>query len=673
MKGPQGAFLLWRWGDREIENPAILRKQLLAIASKGFAGILVSLRNSRYEFIDRNVLRAVAQASQWAKKRNIAFWFDSDPRGASRFFISRTGERMQNLIVARKPMEGLSWEKPNIAKVIRNQFRLRYGLPKRKSNPVLQEVSLQFEPSGLERVFLFRKKGKTAVRSSVRDITSTSHFFTNIAKGYTEAFGNVRVPSDEEWWVIAFPRFDTNLYDYAGRESNDLLSIFVEELFDACTHLDGITWGEGGNGYIVHLGRFPVSFSLYNSFRAEYGYDLRDVLYALVMEMDDASHIHIRCDYYTFLMNIVFGAEKEFYRMIHSFFGEVTVGTHRTWNWATHQTNNLVQGDMDPWRSLETSGLLFASLEIEGSAKQNLDSILSALVISKSLGAFSRSERSFFDLRNPITKKELAYLSDLMALYSVSWLAHSSQESRIQSRPTSRNTHFLDLPFETFLEETNRKIVQIREITEYQFPEANVALIFPTETIMAVGPEEGEAIAVAMNRLIARWTRNGMQCDVLSSPILKEGHLSAKGFRIKNRIYEAVLFPYPHVLNEKVLETVSLMNNFNFPVLLGGNKPEYTTRGKRIPHVLPVTFDPVSDDFSCLWEAGVRPLFTAPKGALATLIRIGRDNLFLLCPQKPGGIVQGELRYKNSSFRVPKSTGLVIFRQDKNKQVKQII
>jgi len=113
----------------------------------------------------------------------------------------------------------------------------------RSQTPVWEpeETSLCFEPAGLEKAFLFQMTNRTILKDTIRDITSVSHFFTNIAKEYAEVFGNVKVPDDEEWWVMAFPKFDTNLYDYAGRNSNHLLYEFIENLFDACAHMDGTT------------------------------------------------------------------------------------------------------------------------------------------------------------------------------------------------------------------------------------------------------------------------------------------------------------------------------------------------------------------------------------------------------------------------------------------------
>jgi hypothetical protein len=673
QKRPEGAFILWKWGDREIEDPKILKRQLLEIVSRDFSGVLVTLGPTRYEFIDRKVLRAVAQVSQWAKKRHITFWLQADPRQASRTFITKTGERTQNLIVARKPKDGLSRGRVNIARVTKNRFKLRYQFPRMHHSPVLQELSLCFEPSGLEKAFLFQKENGVMLKDSIRDITPVCHFFTNIAKGITEVFGNIRIPEDEEWWVVAFPKFDTNLYDYAGRESNDLLNLFVEDLFDACTHLDGISFGEGGAGYVADLGRFPVSLSLYNCFRAEYGYDLRDNLYGLVLEVDDASHIHIRYDYYTLLMDTVLGAQKDFHQMIHSFFRGVDFGLHYTGYSETQPSIGLVQGKIDPWRSLEIINSPFTDIGHKKTLEQHLPSFISALAITKSLGVFSETQRAFFSLSCVnYSEEQFAYLTDLMALYSVHWLSNNHGDTGFMGKKIPEKAEDTPGPAGQTSKTINHKIHRIGRITEFRFPVANTLFIYPTETIMAIGSQDAEEVILSVNRLIEKLVIEGFQLDVVSSVLLKEGRLSNEGLRIREQIYDSVIFPYPEVLDPKVLDIVSSMDKFGVPILLGGCKPRFTTTGKRIPHVLPLTFDPLEEDLSSLLQGGVRLLFTPPENSLTTLIRQGEENLFLICPNKLGDIVEGKIQYGEISFSVPRSSGLIIFRQEKTGKAEQI-
>ena len=664
----EGAFILWKWGDREIDNPKILRGQLLEIASKGFSGVLIALGATRYEIIDQKVLRAVARVSQWAKMRNLTFWFHADPRQASRTFITKTGERMQNLIVTRKPGDGLSHKKINMTKVVNNRFELRYKFPRVQHSPTLQEMSLHFEPSELERAFLFQKENGTVLRDTIQDITPACHFFTNLVARHTEVFGDILTPEDEEWWVIAFPKFDTNAYDFAGRESNDLMDLFVEDLFDACTHLDGITWGESGAGYAAEIGKFPVSLSLYNIFKIEYGYDLRDVLYGLVLNVDDGLHIRVRCDYYSLLMDTVFGAEKDFHRTIHSFFSKIDIGLHHTFDVKNQHADNLVKGCIDPWRSLEAVHSPLVDIQNMENLNQHLPSFLSALITAKSLGVFSKSYKAFFNLPGTdLGKEELAYCVDMMSLFSIQWLARPFGENQSAGKDTPEL-----LDWKNF-EELNRRITLIRRITEFRFPEANVALIFPTETIMAIGSQDAYKIILSVNELISRLTLECVQCDLISTALLKEGRLSPDGLRIRNRMYESVIFPYPEVLEPEVLEIVSVLDKFGYPILLGGSRPQFTTRGKRIPHTFPLSFDPVDDDLTPLLDRGVKPLFEKPENGLATSIHLGDEILFLLCPKSFGDVVKGQVRYGENTFSVPESHNLVIFQGDKNGEVEQIM
>jgi hypothetical protein len=659
----KGAYVLWRWGDREIENPALLRAQLEEMYDKAFTGVLATLRGTRFEFIDAKVLRTVARISQWAKKRQLEFWFQPDPRQASRSYISQTGERTQNLIVTRRPEDGLIRKQVNITKILNNKFGLLFELPRPQYSPFLQESSLLFEPSGLERAFAFQMNDHVINRETVRDITGNCHFFTNVAEGYTEVFGDVSAPEDEEWWVCAFPRFDTNVFDYAGRISNDRLQGFVENLFDACSHLDGFTWGEGGNGYVVTMGRFAVSLSLYNSFISEYQYDLRDHLYALLMDVDDGSHIKVRCDYYALLMDIVFGAQKYFYQMTHSFFRGVDVGIHHTWHLDRNPSDNLVKGSLDPWRGLDQGGSIFSDISGTENLKRDLSTITALLISTKSLGAFSNTKRAFLCFRGAqYDRKGLLYWADLMGLFSIHPVTHTAADTRYHVQEAGSRSRTGHSAWKNFLD-LNERITTIKSLTRFQFPVADTALIFPSETFMGIGSQDAEPLIHDFHRLTARLFLQGVQLDVISSSILKQGKVSPGGFQVGDRKYTHLIFPYPEILDPQILEIISLLDKIGCSPLLGGCKPRYTTQGKRIPHVFPVIFDPAAEDITPILEAGVRPMISPLKHGITSVIQQGKNTLFLVCPYPFGGQASGEVVYRDTVFQVSKASQLVIYKK----------
>lgn len=651
-KTKSGAYTIWEWSDTEIEHPKVLRKQLMDIHAQGYSGVLATLGTTRYEFLNKNVVRAIAQTSQWAKRRGVAFWFQADPRQASRTLITKTGERTQNLIVAEHPDHGLHDQMVNMAKVKKNRFELRYELPRDRFTPRIREQALHFEPAGLERVFLFKQNDGIIVGESVRDVTEFSHFYTNLKDGYAEVFGNVHVTEDETWYCIAFPKFDTNLYDFAGCQSNDLLLLFIEDLFDACSHLDGISWGEGEVGYVVDIGRFPVSLSLYNSFLAENRYDLRDVLYTLVMPVDDNSHAKVRYDYYSLLMETVFGAQKNFYQMIHSFFQGVDFGIHHTYHFNTNKVNDLVQGSIDPWRSLEQVSSAFLEMAPPQSPESQTEEFISSLIIAKSLGIYSVNQSAFLNIYESRKNPDLMnYWIDVMGLYSVQWL---SRKACLDQKSLDDNSSNLDVKI-------NRKISRLREITNFKFPESDVAVVYPAETIMSIGSQNAENLIQEFNTLTTRLVLAGFQLDVISTKLLRRIQISHEGVTIGHRCYRSIIFPYPEVVHPRVLDSLIKIEEAGIPLLFGGCTPTSTNRGKKIKKTFKIAFSPDDDDFTNLYISGIQRLIEFPDSGLATTINKGDTRLFLICPRRFGQTTEGEIKYNDICISVDKTATLSIY------------
>lgn len=667
----QGAFIVWRWGDQEIEDTKLLRQQLQEIHAKGFSGVVAALWETRYEVIDPKVVVAVAQASQWTKSRGMTFWFQADPRQASRTLITRTGERTQNLIVTRSPENGIDPENINVVQVRHNKFNLRYHFPKSQHTHIIQEVSLYFEPSGLERVFMFRMSRHRVLHSTVIDITKSARFFANMDDGYVEVFGEVSVPQNETWWVVGFPRFDTNLTDFAGRQSRDVLQVLVENLFDASSYIDGITWDN--SGYCGDVGRFPVSESIYNSFLAEYQYELRDCLLALVLEYDDDSHVHIRQDYYHFLMQVVYGAQYEMYELFRGYFGEIDTAMPHAWHPTQSLSHDLVCGHVDPWEGLVTQRSVMTQIGRSETMETGFDAMLSRLIITRSLGVFSKRGRSYTSLSEfDFGVQEAECWTDLMAMYSLNWLVKAYGNEGQFGEPCFREVVFPAHPLWKAFDRLNRKLNVLHDLTGGTQPEANVLLIYPVDSIMTADFQAAEIMIEAVHMLISRLVKAGIQLDVVSPLILKEGRLLQEQLRIRHRMYSAVIYPYPEILDPEVLELISVMCRLGVEIHMGGEKPTYTTHGKRIPHNFDMSFDPENSDLTPLLSEHISPLIRTPEGSLATKILRGVETYYMLRPCGVNGSFKGEVTDQTLTFEVPESEGLVVFYRDVNDRVTQV-
>jgi hypothetical protein len=638
-----GMILVWNWSDKEIDKPNLLKSQLQDIQARGFTGVLACLGRTRYELVDRKVIRAAAQASQWAKKRGIGFWFQADPRRASRSIITATGEQTQHLLAAREHLGHLH---PNLIRIRKNRFVMRIPFPRPVPSASMQEAALLFSPSGLERAFIMQITGGTVVSRTVRDITAETRLFIDASKGRVEVFGEVQVPDDAAWYALAFPRFDTNLVDYAGRNSIDRLMPLIEDFFESGMYLDGIVWDDPG--FAGDEAKLPISPSLVNAFIAERGYDLRDWLPTLVFEFDDFSHIPVRHDYAFLLNDAVTCAMKDFYGMLHAFFGDVEI-------LVSSRSEPAARPAGDPWRYLSVSTSGGSHIKPEASYFEKV----AELVEAKSAGCFSKSQKAYAFLSGfGSTREERLWWMDAGAVFSVRWLVQEYGPGGFQ-KPGPKNP--APPEWDEFAE-LNRCFDAVMNLTGYQLPESDTLVLWPYETLTTAGPGRSAEMRRDIRTLTARLVLNGNQLDMVSSILFQKAVLDQAGLLFQNRVYQSVIYPYPDVMNPAVLELVFSMEKAGFPVLLGGTRPQWTCAGKRIPHDLPVAFDPKDAAFAENWQTGAERKFVVPENALGSVIKTVNGTLLLFCPKEPGGIMEGETRYQETEFHIPKSARLIVYR-----------
>jgi hypothetical protein len=208
--------IFWTWQDRQIEDPELMRRELLDIKKAGFGGVYAMLRATRYHLLDREVTEAARRAGALCREQELEFVWGADPRFAATPIIRATGHGAELLMVNRTfqvRLDGADAEGPNEVRAEAGRYSLRYPIPARRDLHMSTEVSLQLDPVGVDRVFAYRRQGGKVLRASVRDVTAGHHVFANRASGYVEVFGRLDLPPGD-WYVFAFPRFRTNVYAY---------------------------------------------------------------------------------------------------------------------------------------------------------------------------------------------------------------------------------------------------------------------------------------------------------------------------------------------------------------------------------------------------------------------------------------------------------------------------
>ncbi|MBN2201193.1 hypothetical protein JW777_04500 [bacterium] len=655
--GGTGAFLVWPWEDGRVEDPHTLKSDLDAFQKGGVTAVLaVPGARLRYDLADRKVVRAAAQAGQWARKRSIQFWFQADPRSASQSLISRTGERIQNLLIVRDAGSVFGPENLCMAPVRKGRFEIRCVYRDESRHTDAFGSRLGFEPDGIEKAFAFRLHNGTVLGDSVRDLTAEVRMFDDGRAGAIDLFGSAVCPDGEDWRVMVFPRFNTRLADPGGRENNDLLIALVESLFDGGALFDGVTWDRGGYG--GDPGRLPVSLSLFNSFIAEYGYNLRDRLLGLVFPFDDGSHVEVRLHYRFLLTDLLRGGFRDLQAGLHGFFGSMGAAMLHGWE----PGGGTFQSVPDPWRMLYPSAAGFAAVDAAEGMRQVDGRLNGRMILTKSLGVFSsmRSGLVRADLRD-CGPQQIGHWTDLCGLHSLRWVADFIGPG---SSP--------DTGLESFYE-ANRRLKAVESWTGLRFPDADTLVLYPACTLAAAGPESAASIADRLHCFIGKLASAGFQMDVASSPLLMAGRLSRDGFRIGFRLYRNLICPFPDVLEAETLERLQQMKRRNFPVVFAGGVPLMTSGGRPIPFPAEPDLDPEACDSSVLEALGLLPPIRLPGGGLGSVIRHAGEVLFLVCPAAPGGRIGGKAFCEGREVVIPESGALSIFRITPGREVEKVL
>jgi len=675
-------MIFWIVGDKQVENPDILEKEFHDIQKHGFSGVLFVLRASRYELHDPIVTAAVAHASILSHKAKMKFWVLADPRLCSRYLISTTGDAVDNLITTPERNKFFDGTNPSMCLVNNCRYSIRVEwLPRRRSH-MFADVSLHFDPIGVEKVFLFRLVKNRVITGSVRDITGDARFFVNFNENYVEIFGFVQKRC-EGWNVIAFPKFRTNIQDYASPANNWKFAQLLTTYKSKGIAPHGLGWDEPG--YYAEFGRFPVSMHIYRLFRKKYGYDLRSKLYALLIDTDDNSHIKIRNDYYSLLMDCVFGAQQQLWKVGKKLFGPIDMGIHQTWHGESGGTEDMVHGSFDVWRGLQA---VSGGYSDEGGAERLADpaerdypNFITNMVLAKSLAKFSQNKIAYYNLwgvdfdgSNPKYPPEIMdYWVELMGVFSIKWLAHAYGWTGVLGEDAGFGPGYPNhATWDKFIE-LNKKIDTIEKFTKLKLPEANIALVYPIESLMAIGNMSGNQIAQKIFRMVYQLTERGYSVDMISPGFLAQGkyidgklHISPKRDSLGTGFsYEFLIMPYSPVLPSGAAKLVRHLLKRKFPVFFSKDTPKFDTEGKSLFLSFPQHFDMDDNPVDALIRGGIQKLFNGPESAYCSMMRDGANVIFALCPIRFRGMYEGEIQTNDFTLDVAQSRGIRLIRANR--------
>ncbi len=671
--------IFWLLRDGQIENHQLIEKEFGEIVSAGFEGVHVMLRATRYHIFDQEVIAASKKISELCKAQNIYFTIGLDPRFGARHIVGKTGYGAEILMPIAdyftpvNNYDGLEKAatperfKLHEVKVVDSRYDLRYKYPERRDSHILTEVGLWYNPLKVEKVFAYQRKNGKVISSSVTEITESHHLFINRSAYQLEVFGKVKLPPGD-WYVVAFPRFMTNMYAYDSKEHKSLFQDLLVAYKNKGVEPDGIVWDEPG--YYVEFGKFVISASIYQQFYQKYGYKLSDKLYALILEMDDHSQIKVRNDYFNLLMDQVYAGEKECWNKSEELWGPIKMGAHQTWH--NIVSDDMFHGSASMWKGLRTTDGGYTDLGMfeEYFTGNTEDKYFQAayVVLAKSLARYSRTGKAHMNQWGVNYDDEVPlYWSELLAAFSVNWINHCYGYTGTIYADRNFGPGYPDHHTWDVIPDVVKKEKKVEAITNFDLPLGDVALVYPVESYISGAPIPGSKSEKSVLRLIGGLAAKGMQLDVISSEMLDTAKVSQGKLTIGKHIYNSVLIPDNKILTAKSVKLLSKMIEQKANIFFGGELPQFTIEGD------PVNLG-VTSDFSLLGNIEktlneiarleIPSICSGLKGAYVNIIPTAEEESYFITimPIVPGAEVGGEIMFKNRPIAIDTTKKLVIYK-----------
>jgi hypothetical protein len=678
MKQPHGrtpaTLMVWTLTDQVIESRQSLESQFHEIRSMGFGGVAPYVRCSRYAWSDPAARKALAAVTELCGKHGMACWIGPDPRFVSRQLIGE-GWGVEVILFGNRARADLF---PNTGRLSGGRFSVRCDLSPRHVH-TLNEVAIEYAPRGVARAFALRLGEGHSVPTRVLDVSGRTRFFYHARDHYVEAFGSLPELDEGSWVVLPFFRAATNHVDFGSPTQMRAYHAFLAQLRREGCHPDGVMWDEPG--YTCTYGTLPCSGAIGREYRRTAGRELWGDLWKLAFEAEDGSHVTVRNAFYASVQRTMNRSNLATTRFVRKLWGGVTVsGIHDTWHFESADMCDMNHGSMDLWQGMRAKTGGFVDLggieKLRDSASPWYAHLAAMSVICSSLGKMSEGGYAYNNLwtvgddnGEGGQRAAMNHCVEIMALFGTRWLAHAygpvgtiGEEKTFLGSPPLPG--YPDHSTWRHFPGWNSRMAQELGAVEGRLPEAKICLIYPVETLYALGGTEADTVAQGIFELTLELLDHHHHVDIHAPSLCMRGRWSGGEFVLGSSRYDLLMLPSALVIPEHLS---SLLRAGRERVLFVGELPQRTSRGKRIP--LPAGRQ--------RWEAvtpadalvrlnaipALRPV-NAPEGTWVTMTRLGRGTMVSVAPARCGFRYSGPLAYGGVEVDLPERAGLtrILFR-----------
>lgn len=651
--------IMWTWQDAQVDHPDLLDDALTDIAANGFGAALAMLRGCRYAVSDRRVIAAAEHAAATAHRLGIEFWFALDPRLDQGRLVGLPGGRAIYLLTCRDANGAL----PCQTRVDdAGNFTIRLDYATTRSQHMLSQVAFSLDPVGVEHAIVYQRDAQGVVLTdSVRDVTATTQMFVQRADGYLEIFGRTDVPGDGAWHVLAVPRCESTYPELGSDTVVTAVRDMYRDYHTAGVALDGVFWDEFGyvTGYGDDQSRLPWGPAIHEAFAARHGSALTAAAPYLLLDDDAGIAIRVRRDYYAAVQDVVIATQRACHRVAQNLWGpEIDSGIHQTWH---QNADDLPHGSADWWRG---SAALTGGFTDVGDAERVPDEVLAMTAIAASLARqHSRPRASCNVWGVDFGTAHLDWWAHLLASFGVTWAAHTYGPNGYIDHDTGWGPGYPDHPTWDRFAAANEHAAQVNALVGATTPAADVAVVYPIETLARIGSAAANQPAAEALQVIAGLVRLGVAVNVISPELLATAEVREGALWIvtpRGRLpHRALVYPNPQTLQPAEVNRIGEAQAEGIPVVLIGTEPRETTEGTPLDGIATARLDDLAAAAHDLPR-----LVNAPPGAIASLFRRPDGCALVVVPDRPERIVDGEIWPDDFRLQVDRLSGVAAIRFD---------
>ena len=663
------SVMVWSVYDPVIEDRHLLESQFSDLLAKEFNGLAVWVRCSRYAWDHPEAIAALQHISKLCDQNEIACWLGLDPRFISRKLI----QDESGIPIVLYGDDVRATRTPNFSPVIDGKYNVRCTVAPRHTH-MLNEVAVEFYPVGVLKAYAIRKNQTEIAESDVIDVTRQTNFFYHAKDHYMEAFGEFDAPDNDTWQIVTFFLVNSSHIDFS---SDSQLQCYLDELKEFARQvnsLDMLMFDEPG--FTCVYGALPFSSAIQDRFRQKTGAALSENLWKFAVPCTDNSHRDIRISYFKIVQDTMIDFQRKTLDAAKKLWSEnVLFGIHDTWHFESADMADMNHGSMDLWKSLSVKSFGFVDLgginDLHLPDSGYYANYASVGIICKSLGKFGENPLCYNNLWT-IGDDEgegwqsgvMDYCVNTMALMGQRWMPHAygpvgtvgEEDTFLGSPPLPGYPNHST--WEHYPKWNRRLKAHFASIGD-NLPWANIALIYPVEYLYTMPDSRASDIAKRIFEVLLALIDNHYHVDVVSAEMLAKGKWQDGHFHLNQYQYQSIIYPYPEIINEQ--SAVMLNKGVQQVFYIWQNTDAQASAELN-------TINSANNITGLLFGLGqhdLRPL-QAPANCWVSLVISDSQVVVSIAPSRYSYEYEGELKYKNQSVDLIRSSGLtrVIFSKE---------